>query len=431
MTQQRGEERGDELVKVRFTNGDDAYVKVHDITYALQHIHSSIGHGMGHLVYNSAKRWFTCRGLLRMCHNACASCVCKLVKPNVGRASKLGKLDTPPCANYNIHMDTYDTEVPSRWMGKPVRYIQVRIDPYNNRIGASILYDKTAKESWNVFVRDHVNVLGKPCVVHIDTGPEYKGEFPIKLRQAGIRQTLRAVARGQSNAKAERVQGELGPALFAEIKERGMEYDEWPKVLQTVVDKLNRRPTMSGKPSPYEKVNGTPPFFSAVAFLHAFSDKHKVRLPVHQYKIGERVFFYNPNRKRVKWAERFEEMIVDKLLSPHTVLLRACDGNKIRSETYRVVAHVTQLTRKIDVQDNMISAPPKQDKQTNDKKPAIDVKQFAVGKMAIWRDYLDKQLKIGRIKEKNDKSLTLVINPYGSHSVSATQCYSERAMVTR
>ena len=289
-----GEKGGAEspVVKVTFTNGDVSYVKRDTIIYALQQIHTSIGHAMGHIVYKSAIRWFKCHGLLNLCKVACSTCVCKLVKPNVGKASELGSFERPPCANYSVHIDTYDTEVPAIWNGRKVRYIQVRVDPFNNRIGATILKDKSAPEAWEAFHRDHVKIYGKPNTVHIDTGNEFRGEFTINLMREGIAQTLRAVARGQSNAKAERVQGEIGPALYAEIKERGMNNKEWPKVLSLVIDKLNRRPNMQGGPSAYENVNGSPPYFSAIDFLHSFSKTHKVKLPVQKYKIGEKVKFY-------------------------------------------------------------------------------------------------------------------------------------------
>ncbi len=96
---------------------------------------------------------------------------------------------------------------------------------------------------------------------------EFGGSFDRSCVQNGINHSLSAVSRGQSNAVIERVHRELAICIFSELKERGMCSNEWPSVFQTCIDKLNRRSHINGKPSAFEIVNGSKPYFSSVEFL--------------------------------------------------------------------------------------------------------------------------------------------------------------------
>ncbi len=108
---------------------------------------------------------------------------------------------------------------------------------------------------------------------------------------------------------------------------------KWPSVFEICIDKLNRRSHVNGKPSAFELVNGNKSYFSSLDFLiNCTRGDYVSNLPV--FNANEEVLFFNPNRSRNKIEERFEPMIVEKHLSPHTVLLRDSCNNKFHLPTY-------------------------------------------------------------------------------------------------
>ena len=78
------------------------------------------------------------------------------------------------------------------------------------------------------------------------------------------------------------------------------------------------------------------------------------------YKVGDIAIFDHPNRDRAKIDFRGEDMIVEDIISSHTLRLKASPENRFRLPSYRVIAHVQQVKKKYLSLENPISPlPPK------------------------------------------------------------------------
>ena len=425
---------------VKLKDGNGGNVDGEDILYCVQQIHSSLGHAGASITYQHALDWMSCSGLKSICEYACRNCICELIKPNVGGAAYVGSLSNlAKSANDVIYIDTWDAGVASTLDGYiNVRKCQTRIDGKTGRIGGSILHINDSSHHWEAFKHNHIDKFGRPRIIYSDQSKsEFGSVFDENCTRLGIHHNLSAVARGQSNSIIERVHRELAICIFSELAERGMRSDEWPRVFQVCIDKLNRRSHINGKPSAFEFINGGKPYFSSIDFIrNIIKDPMPKNVPI--FKQNEEVLFYNPNRKRAKIEERFETAIVEKQLTPHTILLRASDSNKYRLPTYRVIAHPGQIKRMIDININPFisnsngSKPRNLDSESIEKVNEensldeinvedlhINLEDIKEDKFIIWRVNEQEKLCVGKIDSVEKDKNMCVVHYFGTYSNSS------------
>lgn len=144
--------------------------------------------------------------------------------------------------------------------------------------------------------------------------------------------------------RQERSHRDSHAGIACELQDLGLESSDWIDVLDSVVDKLNRRSRSNGKPSPHELLFSTPPFFSAVEFLRSVGAS--LDGAVRCSEPNERVWFFHPHKVRNKLEHRYDPYIVVNRFSPlvyqvRPVEPRACD--------FKCAAHFKPVVSSSDV----------------------------------------------------------------------------------
>ena len=144
--------------------------------------------------------WHDLRSQLRVYTRTCAVCQRKRGR-NVNTRQRLtGHL--PGYRNERVYMDVCGTFVTSRLGNK---YLLVICDAFTKYVTAVPVQDTRAITLADAFLRGWCNVYGYPTEVHTDRGTYFTSEFWAEMcRRMGLKHTLGAAHRAQSNAQNER-----------------------------------------------------------------------------------------------------------------------------------------------------------------------------------------------------------------------------------
>ena len=110
-------------------------------------------------------------------------------------------------------------------------------------------------------------------------------------------------------------------------------------------------------------------------------------------------------------------MIVEDVLSPHTLLLKASSSNSFRLPSYRVVANVRQVRKLPPNDSNPISKLPEIPVNSTESVHSTEILPV-MDRFIIFKLHSQKRLYIGKVVDINLKSRKCTVHYYGTYSES-------------
>ena len=271
-------------------------------------MHLRLLHAGRDVLMATIRRHFVVPGLADMVRYVCEQCLtCPLTAVSKGlKGMDRGEVAIAP--NERLHVDTGDMcvvcELPDQQL-KGKHLLQARVDAFSGFIGVSIVSSTGGKEAWDTVYRDHIQVFGKPAVIHGDGGSELGSEyFKGQCARHEIKWVQNPSASSRSNGKVERVFSELWHGFRCVMADFDIIPSQVLAVVQCVVGALNERCRADGSASRSEKFFRMVPISSTDHALHRliYAPPSRMLSAEHVFQVGEKVLFDHPENAFGKGA---------------------------------------------------------------------------------------------------------------------------------